>query len=78
MFENVIIRGIHASRYVMSWVRSGGELHWRAGCSEFNEWLESLGLDENEISIIVEIASNGKMELETSARIFLKNIKKTE
>ena len=77
-FENVVIRGIHASRFIMSWVRSGGELDWRAGYSEFNEWLKSLGLDENEISAITEIARNGKMELETSATAFLKNGKKTE
>lgn len=78
MFENVSIRGIHASRYIMSWVRSKGELHFRAGYSEFNEWLKSLGLDENEIQTIVDIARNGKLELETSAKAFLKNIKKTE
>ena len=78
MLENVIIRGIYASRYVMSWTRMKGEIKWRAGYSEFNEWLKSLGLDKNEIEAIVEIARSGKMELETSAKAFLKNIKKTE
>jgi len=78
MFENVIIRGTHASRYIMSWVRMNGKINWRFGYSEFNEWLKSLDLDENEIDIIVEIARSGKLELETSAKAFLKNNKKSE
>ena len=74
MFENVVIKGIHASRYVMSWIRVGGKLSWRAGYSEFNNWLKALGLSEEEVDIIVEIARNGKMELEMSARHYLKTI----
>ncbi|MDX9917322.1 MAG: hypothetical protein RBT15_04825 [Gudongella sp.] len=75
MFENVKVKGVHASRYIMSWIRVGGSLHWTTGQSDFADWLESLGLSESEIESICEIARNGKMELEMSAARFLKNIK---
>lgn len=77
MFENVIIKGTHASRFIMSWIRSGGVLSKIGrGCTEFDEWLSSLGLSKDERDIILEIAMNGKMELEMSANVFLKNNKK--
>ena len=75
MFENVKVKGVHASRYIMSWIREGGSLHWMAGTGGFTEWLESLELSESEIESICEIARSGKMELEMSAARFLKNIK---
>jgi len=75
MFENKMIKGVHASRYIMSWIREGGELHWRAGISEFNDWLKSLNLTDDEMEPIIEIAQNGKMELEVSAGRFLNKTK---
>ena len=72
--KNVVIRQVHASRYIMSWVRSGGSLQSLGrGYDEFNSWLESLGLTEEECKRILEIAWNGKLELEISAKAFLKN-----
>lgn len=71
MFENVKVKGIHATRYIMSYIRMGGNLAKRAGRSEFENWLKSLGLNEDEIWSISEIAQNGKMELEMSATKFL-------
>ena len=77
MFENVSIKGTHASRFIMSWVRSGGVLSMgRRGYDEFDEWLNLLGLSKDERDTILEIAENGKMELEMSADAFLKNNKK--
>ena len=74
-FENKIIEGIHATRYIMSWVREGGQLGRRGeGIDDFHEWLLSLGLTDDEAREIEFIAMNGKLELETSARAFLKQL----
>ena len=69
MFENVTVRGVHATRYIMSYVRAGGKLGRQVW--EFEDWLKSLGLDEEEIYSILSIARNGKLELEISAAKFL-------
>jgi hypothetical protein len=71
MFENKMIKGIYATRYIMSWIREGGNLKHGRDCDDFKEWLKSLGLNEDEVHHIWEIATNGKMELEDSARKFL-------
>lgn len=76
-FENALIKGVHATRFIMSWVREGGNLHWNGrGYKEFSDWLSSMGLNDEEIGTILEIARNGKMELETSAEKYLKKIEK--
>ena len=41
---------------------------------EFKEWLRSLGLSEDEVHDIYEMATNGKMELEASADRFIDNL----
>lgn len=74
MFENKVINGVHASRYIMSWLRSGGTFNIRGeGYYEFKEWLDSLGLEDEDAEYIVQLARNGRMELETSAKLFIKN-----
>ena len=72
MYENKKIRGIHATRYIMSWVRAGGKfgLHGE-GCGAFRSWLRSLDLSEDELNCIWELAMTGKSELEYSAQKFL-------
>ena len=76
-FENVIIRGTHASRYIMSYLREGGEANYR---DKFREWLKALPLEltEEEIHHIVDMYSNGKLEFEINAKSFLKNYKEPE
>ena len=76
MLENVAVRGIHATRYIMSYVRAGGELGRQVW--EFEKWLKFLGLNEEEIYSILHIARNGKLELELSAGQFLKALKETK
>ena len=71
MFENNLIRGIHATRYIMSWVRMGGRLRDGKNIDDFQDWLLSIGLTEGEAGEILFIAMNGKLELETSAVRFL-------
>ena len=82
MFENKLVKGIHISRYIMSWARVGGPLNYRGKGYTFGEWLETLEIDgsklsEEEIHDIMFIAQNGKLELEESAREFIRteNIK---
>lgn len=77
-FENIVIKGVHATRYIMSWIRMGGEVHRLNGQSDFGDWLKSLGLTDEECDNIVRIATNGRMELETSAKQYLKNLKTAE
>lgn len=62
-------QGIYYSRYIASWENSHGYGH---SDSLFKEWLESVGLGEDEIEEVVFLRRNGKMELENSVNEFLK------
>lgn len=73
MFTNNIINGYtYETRFIMSWIRAGGGLRYGEDIDDFREWLSSLGLSEDDVSHIVFLATNGKLELEISAKIFLK------
>ena len=76
-FDNAVIKGVHASRYIMSYLREGGEANYR---DKFREWLKSLPLEltKEEIDHILEIYSMGKLEFEINAKSFLKNYKESE
>ena len=76
-FDNAVIKGVHASRYIMSYLREGGEANYR---DKFREWLKTLPMEltEEEIHHIVEMYSTGKLEFEINAKSFLKNYKKSE
>ena len=59
----------------MSWVRSGGKFDKRGkGYGDFRKWLESLKLDPEDIEDIMFLASNGKLELEVSAKNYMANL----
>jgi len=75
MFENKLIKeSVHATRFIMSWVREGGKLDRSGeGYDGFRKWLKSLELSDEEIYDIMDIASNGKLELETLAKNFIKS-----
>ena len=76
MFENKIINGCdYATRFIMSWVRSGGTFgkHGK-GYDDFRKWLESLGLKTEDIKDIMFLAQNGKLELEVSAKNYITNL----
>jgi hypothetical protein len=68
MFENKLINGVHATRYIASWCNEGGKIRSRG----FREWLWSLGLTVDEVQYIFNIATNGKLELEFSAEEFMR------
>lgn len=75
MFENRMINGYtYVTRFIMSWVRMGGKLGKNGeGIDEFKKWLKSLELSDEDIRDIVFLATNGKLELESSAKAFLEN-----
>ena len=80
-FENRMINGyIYETRFIASWLKAGGTFSTRNDIKHFCEWLKmSLGLDEEDISHIRYLATNGKYELECSAEDYLKNVpEKTE
>ena len=67
-FENKFDHlGIFYSRYIASWVKEGGKINF-----QFKDWLASIGLPYDEIDEIYFLASNGKLELENSAKRYLK------
>ena len=76
MFENKIINGCdYATRFIMSWVRSGGTFDKHGeGYDDFRKWLESLELKTEDIEDIMFLAQNGKLELEVSAKKFITNL----
>ena len=80
MFNNNTECGIHVTRFIASWVREGGNLRYGEDYENFESWLKTLIVDGNHLSDkdidhILELATCGKMELEYSAKKFLKDIK---
>ena len=76
MFENKVINGYtYATRFIMSWVRSGGtfDKHGK-GYGDFRNWLKSLELKTEDIEDIMFLAQNGKLELEVSAKNYITNL----
>lgn len=70
-FENRKIGNWDArvSRYIASWRNEGGSFM----CGEFfKDWLRSEGLTEQEVDHVYWMATCGKMELERSAKPFIK------
>jgi hypothetical protein len=75
MFENKLINGIHASRYIASWQRAGGApLYYGEDIDDFRVWLSSLGLSSEDVEFIVRLATNGKLELEKDAEKYIRNL----
>ena len=74
MFENKQINGYtYATRYIASWLKEGGQLHYRNDIDNFYNWLLSMELSEEDANHIRFLATNGKMELEYRAKMYLKN-----
>lgn len=68
-FENKIYNGEFYSRIIASWVNMGGNP--RKNPDGFKKWLRSLKVPENVINDIYTLATNGKLELEISAKRFM-------
>ena len=76
MFTNKQINEIYETRYIASWLKAGGNLYYGEDIDEFSEWLKSLGLSDDEVYHLVNMATCGKLELEVNAKSFIKSIKK--
>ena len=74
MFKNNLIGEIHETRFIASWLRAGGELYYVQDVDNFCEWLLSLGLSEDEVYHIRNLATCGKTELEHNAREFISKL----
>lgn len=74
MFENKLINGIYASRYIASWLVAGGTLYYVEDVDNFCEWLLSMNLTDSEVLYIRHLATNGKLELETTAKKFVQEV----
>lgn len=71
-FENKLIRDVHASRYIASWAKMGGDFSRKPkGRFDFHVWLEALGLSKDEVDHIYNLATCGRLELEASAKAFM-------
>lgn len=72
-FENAKteVQGVYYSRYIASWKNAGGNYFGE----QFRKWLRTNCCTEREIADICEMATCGKMELEMTAKAF---VKKTE
>ena len=73
-FENVLINGIHVSRYIASWTKASRHAGKPVYFDElFMQWLkEEAGLSDDEARTIRNFANNGKLELETNAGRFIR------
>lgn len=73
MFENKVYEGIHYSRFIASWVKAGGVIT-RGGLTNWLRTLTINGKDipDDVINEIVNLATNGKLELEDHARAYIK------
>ena len=75
MFTNRQVNGyVYETRYIASWLKVGGSLRYKEDIDNFYKWLLSTGLDKEEANHIKFLATNGRLELETNAREFIKNI----
>ena len=78
MFENKYLKeyGIHYSRIISSWMNAGGLLKEGKDRDDFRDWLKNTEvLTDEQIDDIYRMATNGKLEWEANARLFLSNKK---
>lgn len=72
MFENkkTEVQKVHYSRYIASWNKCGGHYYGE----QFIKWLKFNECTDQEIDDICEMARCGKMELEMTAKSFVKKM----
>lgn len=72
-FENVICENYaYRSQFVASWVKAGGRLDSYTAKEQFKTWLRNLGIPNDVCLEIYQFATCGKLELQESAKKFLK------
>lgn len=77
MFENKYVPELdaHYSRIIASWLRKFQNPYTNPDL--FRDWLKSLGLNEDQVHEIYEMATCGKLEIEARAGRFIKDFKPT-
>lgn len=65
---------INYSRYIASWLKAGGRFDYLSDTLNFKDWLRSMDLSEDEVQAIADMAVCGKLELEDSAKTFIKEM----
>lgn len=76
MFENKQVNGyIYYTRFIASYVKEGGNVFNK---SEFTGWLKQLGLSDEDVNGIWFLATNGRLELEVNAKLYLQSLKEKE
>ncbi len=87
MFENKMIAvpalgqdvKVYASRIIASWYKIGGKItDVRWTLSPFAEWCRDMGISDDDIWHCIHLATNGKLELQTLGRQFLREYNKGE
>ena len=81
-FENSLVRGIHISRYIASWTKNSYPITTATrgyNTCLFIEWLKQLIIDgepltDDEIWRIYNFTRNGKLELESNAKAFMRKL----
>jgi hypothetical protein len=81
MFENKQFEGIYYSRFIASWYNVGGKrIHSHVDSdkmpNEFVRWLKQIHVNDKSMSDdviydIVNLATNGKLEIEVNAAHFM-------
>lgn len=63
------------SRIIASWIKAGGQITDRHFVlTPFYSWMiEGLAIDPKDAAEIIDMACSGKIELEDSAKVFLRN-----
>jgi len=84
MFENKAFEKIYYSRFIASWYNSGGKrirsyVDSEKRPNDFVRWLRTLTINDKQIpedviKDILEMATNGKAELEWNLNKYLKEI----
>lgn len=75
-FNNGVVNGIYYTRFIASWTKMCTKINrvTRYG-DDFKDWLRSMGISEDEVAAIHELADCGKLELETNAKRWMTGTK---
>ena len=72
MFENELFQDHYATEYIAAWSGAGGTFVG-TGVDDFNKWLESRGLNDDERFHIVTMALASEPPLKINAATFIRN-----
>ena len=62
---------VYASRIIASWIKEGGQLRTLEDKEIFRNWLISIGMPEEDIEYVIDMAYIGKSEIHGMVRTYL-------